>query len=158
VRGLDELIAAAPLFEGLDRSHLQVIAGCGANQRFAAGNLLFAEGDPAERFFLIRRGLVALEVHVPGGGPLLVETLSEGEVIGWSWLFEPFRWGFDARAREDTRVVTFDGACLRGKAEADHELGYQLMRRFAHALTEHLEATRMQLLDVYGHTGDVRVD
>ncbi len=82
----------------------------------------------------------------------MIETLQRGEVVGWSWLFEPYRWQFDARAtRADARVVGFDGACLRGKCEADHELGYQLMRRFAASLIERLQATRLQLLDVYGH-------
>ena len=98
---------------------------------------------------------MALEVDAPGRGPLIIETLHRGDVVGWSWLFEPYRWELDARARELTRVVAFDGACLRGKCEVDHELGYQLMRRFAASLTEGLEATRLQLLDVYGHA---RVD
>jgi CRP/FNR family cyclic AMP-dependent transcriptional regulator len=147
---LDELIAAAPLFSDLSDAHLKLIAGCGANERFAAGALLFREGAPAERFFLVREGAIALEIDAPGRGPLVIETLRRGEVVGWSWLFEPYRWQFDARAHEPTRVIGFDGACLRGKCEADHELGYQLMRRFAALLTERLQATRLQLLDVYG--------
>jgi CRP/FNR family cyclic AMP-dependent transcriptional regulator len=148
---LEQLIAVAPLFDGLAAEHLQLIAGCGANDRFEAGAELFHEGDPADRFFLIRQGSVALELEAPGRGTLVIETLQPGEVVGWSWLFEPYRWLFDARAREPTRVVAFDGACLRGKCEADHELGYQLMRRFAGSITERLQATRLQLLDVYGH-------
>ena len=72
--------------------------------------------------------------------------------MGWSWLFAPYRWQLDARAtRADCELVAFDGACLRGKCEADHELGYQLMRRFAANLVDRLQATRLQLLDVYGH-------
>jgi len=148
---LEELIAAAPLFAGLSAAHLQLIAGCGANERFAAGEHLFREGAPADRFFLIRKGAVALEIDAPGRGPLIIETLHNSDVVGWSWLFEPYRWELDARASELTRVVAFDGACLRGKCDADHELGYQLMRRFAASLTEGLQATRLQLLDVYGH-------
>jgi CRP/FNR family cyclic AMP-dependent transcriptional regulator len=150
---LEELIAAAPLFTGLSQAQLALIAGCGGNERFAAGAELFHEGAQADRFFLIREGSVALELDAPGRGRLVIETLQPGEVAGWSWLFEPYRWQFDARAREPTRVVAFDGACLRGKCEADHELGYQLMRRFALSVTERLQATRLQLLDVYGHAG-----
>jgi len=148
---LEQLIAASPVFAGLAPEHLAVIAGCASNEHFAAGARLFGEGDPADRFFLIRKGALALEVDAPGRGALVIETLHEGEVVGWSWLFEPYRWQFDGRASELTRVVSFDGACLRGKCEADHELGYQLMRRFAASLIERLQATRLQLLDVYGH-------
>ena len=148
---LDQLIGNSPLFAGLAPAHLALIAGCGANDRFTQGARLFCEGEPAEHFFLIRAGAVALEIEAPGRGTLVIETLQGGDVVGWSWLFEPYRWQFDARATVDTALVTFDGACLRGKCEIDHELGYQLMRRFAGALIERLQATRLQLLDVYGH-------
>jgi CRP/FNR family transcriptional regulator, cyclic AMP receptor protein len=139
------------VFAGLVDAHLAVIAGCAVNDHYAADDRIFAEGEPADRFFLIREGAVALELHAPGRGPLVIETLHPGEVVGWSWLFEPYRWQFDGRAAEPTRVVRFDGACLRGKCEADHELGYELMRRFAASAIERLQATRLQLLDVYGH-------
>jgi len=151
IRTLEELISSASAFAGLPPAKLALIAGCGVNQHFAAGDRLFRSGDPAERFYLIREGAVALEVDAPGRGPLVIETLHDGEVVGWSWLFEPYRWQFDARAASACAVVCFDGACLRGKCEEDHELGYQLMRRFAALLIERLQATRLQLLDVYGH-------
>ncbi len=150
---LDELIALAPTFAGLVPEHLSLIAGCAGNERFAAGEYLFREGAPADRFYLIRSGAVSLEVDAPGRGALVIETLHQGEVAGWSWLFEPYRWQLDGRASEPTGVVAFDGACLRGKCDVDHELGYQLMRRFAVSLMQRLQATRLQLLDVYGHAG-----
>ena len=81
----------------------------------------------------------------------MIETLHPGEVVGWSWLFAPYRWQFDGRVTEPSDLVTFDGACLRGKCDADHELGYQLMSRFAANVIARLQATRLQLLDVYGH-------
>jgi CRP/FNR family transcriptional regulator, cyclic AMP receptor protein len=150
---LEQLIAASPVFAGLAPAQLELIAGCAYNERFAAGTRIFGEGDPADRFYLIRGGAIALEVDAPGRGALVIETLHPGEVVGWSWLFEPFLWQFDGRAVQDTRAVSFDGACLRGKCDVDHELGYQLMRRFAATLIDRLQATRLQLLDVYGHAG-----
>ena len=151
MQSIEELMALAPIFRGLPTEHLRLIAGCGRNEHFGTGERMFREGEPAERFFLVREGAVALEVQAPGRGALVIETLHTHEIVGWSWLFEPHRWQFDARAVEPTRVITFDGACLRGKCEADHELGYQLMRRFAGAISERLQATRLQLLDVYGN-------
>lgn len=150
---LEELIASAPIFAGLAPEHLALIAGCAGNERFAVGERLFEEGGAAERFFLIREGAVALEIDAPGRGPLIIETLHEGDVVGWSWLFEPYRWQFSARATVPVAAVGFDGACLRGKCDTDHELGYQLMRRFAASVIDRLQATRLQLLDVYGHAG-----
>ena len=153
MRTLDELIADAPVFGGLEPRHLQTIAGCAGNTHVGAGTLLLREGDSADRFYLIRQGSVALEVHAPGRQPLRIETLGPGDVLGWSWLFPPYRWQLDSRTLTDCGLVQFDGACLRGKAEADHELGYQLMRRFAANVIDRLQATRLQLLDVYGHAG-----
>ena len=147
---IEDLIAQSPVFADLAPEHLELIAGCGQNDHAGAGAFLFREGDPAQRFYLIRSGEVALQVHAPGRGELSIETLDDGDLIGWSWLFPPYRWALDARVLALTRLVVFDGACLRGKVNTDHELGYQLMRRFAAVIVERLQATRFQLLDVYG--------
>ena len=150
MQALDELIAASPVFEGVSGEQLNFIAGCARNVHVEADTYLLREGDPADTFFLIRRGAVALEVHGPGQGALVIETLGTGDAVGWSWLFAPYRWQLDARTIEPCSLVAFDGACLRGKCEEDHELGYQLMRRFASDMVDRLQATRLQLLDVYG--------
>jgi CRP-like cAMP-binding protein len=150
MRSIADLTAAAPALAGLDPRQVDLVAGCGRTGHFAAGELLFCAGEAADDFFLIRHGAVGLELVVPQHDSLTIETLHDGELLGWSWLFEPHRWTFDAHAVQDTSVVVFDGACLRGKCESDHELGYQLMRRFAAVLIDRLQATRLQLLDVYG--------
>jgi CRP-like cAMP-binding protein len=147
---IEDLIGQSPVFAGMAPAHIEQIAGCGHNERANAGEFLFREGEPAQHFWLIRSGSVALEVHAPGRGQLLIQTLDDGEVAGWSWLFSPYRWATDARVLAPTGLVEFDGSCLRGKADADHEFGYQLMRRFAAVVVSRLQATRLQLLDVYG--------
>jgi CRP-like cAMP-binding protein len=154
VQTLEQLIAQAPVFDGLDPALLAVVAGCARNEHAEAGTLLLRQGESAGRFFLIRRGTVALEVQAPGRA-LVIETLHASDVVGWSWLFSPYRWQLDGRTTEPCELVAFDGACLRGKCESDHELGYELMRRFATILIERLQATRFQLLDVYGHVAPV---
>jgi CRP-like cAMP-binding protein len=150
MRTIDELIGESPVFTGLEQAHLELIAGCARNVHIEPGAMLMREGEPADRFFLIRHGVVALEVDAPGRGSLVVQTLHEGEVVGWSWLFAPYRWQNDGRAVASCSLVMFDGACLRGKCEDDHELGYQLMTRFAATVIERLQGTRLQLLDLYG--------
>ena len=115
--------------------------------------MLFRDGDEANTFYVLRHGAVALETFVPARGPVTIETLETGEVLGWSWLFPPYRWHFDARALSLVRATAFDGACLRGKCEADPALGYELMSRFAQVAIERLQWTRLRLLDVYGYAG-----
>ncbi len=147
---IDSLIAEHPFFKGLGERYLKLIAGCGSNVRFNAGQYLCREGEEADKFYAIRHGKVGVEVFVPQRGPVTVQTVSEGELVGWSWLFPPYRWQFDARALEIVRATSFDGACLRKKCDEDPAMGYELMKRLAQVISQRLESTRLQLLDVYG--------
>ncbi len=153
MRTLDTVVADSPIFASLTLEQIELIAGCASNTRFQAGEYLFREGDPADTFYLIRHGSVALETYVPGRGAVTIETIHEDEVVGWSWLFPPYKWHFDARAVGLVGALAFDGACLRGKCEGDHDLGYELHRRFEAVLIDRLQATRLRLLDLYGSVG-----
>ena len=150
---LAELVSAHPLLSGLPGEAVAQVAGCAHNVAFQPGALLLADGEPADTFYLLRRGMVAIEVHSPGRGPIVLETVGPGAVVGWSWLVPPYRWQFDARAVESVAATAVDGACLRAKAEADPALGYALMKRVTAVLLERLQVTRVRLLDLYGHDG-----
>ena len=113
---------------------------------FETGQTIFREGDPANRFYLLLSGAVELRARVTGGGVTLVCTLGAGDVLGWSWLFPPYQWHFDAVAQESTQAVFFYGTWLRQLAEEHHELGYELMRRMAEVLIRRLQAARRQML------------
>lgn len=150
MRTLDALIVESPVFRGLDQDQLELIAGCAQNVVFPAGERLFREGDPADTFFLVRHGLVAIDVYVPNRGQLTLAAVGPGEIAGWSWLMPPYRWHFTGRSVELVRAIQFDGACLRGKCDDDTRLGYALLTRFSQLLVDRLQATRLQLMDVYG--------
>jgi len=146
---LEGLIAEHPLFEGMETSHLKLLAGCASNVRFEPGQSVFREGEEANQFYLIRHGKVSLEINAPPRGSIIIQTLGDEDVLGWSWLFPPYRWKFSAKANELTRAVALDGKCLRGKSEEDHDLGYELQKRFARVIQERLQATRLQLINIY---------
>jgi len=118
--------------------------------RFGAGTFLFREGGAADRCFLIRDGKIALEIAAPGRGAIIVQTLAAGDVAGFSWLLEPHQWQFDGRVVEPVRAFALDGTCLRGKCAEDPRLGFELTQLFARLAIQRLQATRLQLLDVYG--------
>jgi len=146
-----ELLQPFGLMRNLEPAQLDVVAGCGQNTHFDARTMIFRDGEPADTFYALRSGKVALEINVPQRGPLVIDTLGPGDVLGWSWLFPPYRWHFDARAVESTSAVALDGKCLRDKCSDDPVLGYRLMRSFTQVVIDRLQATRLQLLDVYGH-------
>jgi CRP-like cAMP-binding protein len=149
-----QLVARHPLLAGLDENAVAQVAGCARNVAFEPGRLLLAEGDRADTLYLVRRGHVAIEVHAPGRGSVVLETVGPGSVVGWSWLIPPYRWSFDARARDDVGAIAIDGACLRHKAQADPELGFALLSRVSSELLSRLQATRLRLLDLYGSPHD----
>jgi CRP/FNR family cyclic AMP-dependent transcriptional regulator len=146
-----ELLAAHPFAVGMEEAQLRQVADCIKElAEFAADQVIFHSGGVARALYLIRRGDVALEVLAPGGGTRIVSTLHGGDTLGWSWMFPPYRWAFDARAMAPTEAIVIDGESLRQYAAADHELGYQVVWRVAREMADRLQATRLQLLDVYG--------
>jgi CRP/FNR family transcriptional regulator, cyclic AMP receptor protein len=150
MEGLDRIVREHPFFAGLQDAFLSLVCACAKNVRFEAGQYLFHEGEPADWFYLLRHGRVALQVTAPGRGAVTFQTMMEGEVVGLSWLIPPYRWTYDAKAIELTRVIAMDASCLRQKCETDHDLGYEMMKRFMPVLIQRLQATRLQILDVYG--------
>ena len=150
MRTIDALLSEVPVFAGLAPDRVALIAGCAVNGVFSDGEYLLREGDRADRFFVVRAGRVAIQTHAPQGGAVTIETLHEHDVVGWSWLVPPHRAQFDARALDTVHAIVFDGACLRGKCDADPSLGYELLQRFSALIVERLQATRLRLIDVYG--------
>jgi CRP-like cAMP-binding protein len=149
MEGLERILGEHRLFAGLGQPFLELAAGCARNVVFKADDYLFHADDAADWIYLIRHGRVALEVATPNRGAVRFETVGEGEVVGLTWLLPPYRWGYDAHAVELTRAIALDARCLRDKCEADHALGYAILKRFLPVLVQRLQATRLQMLDVY---------
>lgn len=143
---LREIIAGHPFFRDVKSEHIDIIASGAVEAKFKPDEILIREGEPANRFYLIESGRVALHAHEPADGTVLIQYLDPGDVLGWSWLFPPFVWHFTARAVQPTRAIVLSGAHLLACAERDHELGHELMKRVAQVVIKRLQATRKQLL------------
>lgn len=149
IAGLAQELSETPLLAGLDPAFLDLIAGCSVNVAFAEGERVLSAGDPADYFWVVRHGRVDVELDGGPRGTIVIERLDPGEILGASWIAEPFRAEFDATAIERSSAIKVDAHCLRGKCAADPELGHELYRRFATLLRDRLQATRLRLLDVY---------
>lgn len=153
IQSIAELIRSHAFFADMRSEWIELIAGCGSNFVFRPGEVIAREGERCEVFYALRRGRVAVELYAPGVGARTIQTLGDGAILGWSWLFPPHLWRFDLRAIETTHAVRFEAACLLPKCDASPEMGYDFMRRFSGVMSDRLEATRLQLLDVYGGPG-----
>jgi CRP/FNR family transcriptional regulator, cyclic AMP receptor protein len=147
---LESILLGQPLFRGLEARLGAVVGDCARTAYFPRGLEILREGDPADEFYLLEQGRVSLEVHEPGRQAVVFSTLGCGALLGASWLVPPYRWTFDARAIDTVRAIGIDARRLRAECEADHALGYELIKRVAAALIQRLHATRLQMLDLYG--------
>jgi CRP-like cAMP-binding protein len=142
-------LRAHPFGQALSEPQIERLFRCGTVLEVRAGQLVFQEGDAADRLFLIRSGRLALEQQVTGRVPTQMETLEGGDVLGFSWLFETSRWTLDARAVEDSELFALDGACVRAEMQADPALGLAISGQLIHQLYHRLQRVRLQRLDVY---------
>lgn len=145
--GIEQIIARHPFFKGMSPHQLRLLGDCARLTRFQPGELILREGDPANRFYLIVRGKISLEAHAPEAGVTAIQTVEAGEALGWSWLFPPYYWHFDARAIEPTEAIFFYATPLREECETDHDLGYELIKRMAEVMLQRLQATRRKMVN-----------
>ncbi|MCA9597036.1 MAG: cyclic nucleotide-binding domain-containing protein [Myxococcales bacterium] len=153
VESIEKSLAEHPFVRNLSPAYVHFLSGCTKNVRFAPGDYLVREGEPANQLILMRSGSVALEINVPTRGPIQIETLEPGDVLGWSVALTPYKWHLDARALTSTLVFSVDGVCLRNKLEADHSFGLAMTRLLLGAAHERLMRARLAQLDVYSAEG-----
>lgn len=146
---LTDLFASHAFLRGLCERHRLLLASGARPFRAAPGDFLAREGETAKAFYLIQAGHVSISVHGSARGPVPIQTVGPGEVVGWSWLVPPHRWQFDCQARDPVEGIVIDGAWLRDQCEQDHELGFQLLRQLVSVIGGRLAATRVQMLDLY---------
>lgn len=149
MKTVEQLLAEHPFVSGLEPAHVKLLAQGAAEARYDENEFIFHEHEDATGFYLIVEGSVALKIHVPHLGPLPIQTITAGQALGWSWLLPPYKWHFDARAFSPVTALLLKADYLRRLFERNPELGYRVLLRVTAVLAERLQATRLQLLDVY---------
>jgi CRP-like cAMP-binding protein len=142
-------VQAQRFFAGLPPALLRELCECGSPEGFPDHARIFAEGGPADAFWLLEAGAVVLYLHIPGRGDQVLETIGPGTVLGWSWLTPPYRWHFGALASAPVTAVRFDAAAVRLRCETDPEFGYAMLSLFTPVMVERLQAARLRLLDLW---------
>jgi|ERR1700694_5603667 len=145
---LEAQIAAHPFLVGIGPQHIRLLTDCAMRSHFNASEVIFREGETANRFYLIEHGRVALESSTLGE-PVKIDEIGDGDLLGWSWLFPPYTWHFSARALENTTAIFFYGTVLRDYCEKDHSLGFELFKRMSVVMLRRLQAARQKLLSVH---------
>ena len=143
---LETRVGLHPFLVGLRPHHIKLLADCAMVKRIAAGEYLFHQGEFANRFYLIEEGMVVLEALDNEGNSVVIEEVGAGKLVGWSWLFPPYIWHFDARATKPTTALFFYGTILREYCTKDPSLGFELFKRMSQVMVERLQSARTRLL------------
>lgn len=143
-------LAQHPMFRDLTPEQIAQIASYAKLEDYPSQAFVFAQGKQADRFYIVKTGRVTVEIPSLDGEPFPIQTLSDGSMLGWSWLLPPYRWNFDARATQPSTLIVFDGEKLRAACDADPALGYQLTKRVAVLMAERLNAARLAAVRHYG--------
>jgi len=146
---LVETLAAHDFFAGLSPDSLASLAAIAEKVEMEPHKMIFEEGGHADAAYAIVDGSVALEMNMAHRAHHIVQTLHRGEMLGWGWLFPPHRWAFSALALDATQLIRFEAGQMRSLWDEDCAFGYEMMKRFAHVMTDRLAATRLQLVDFY---------
>lgn len=149
MRQLQDLLKGNPIFCDFPEEFVDDLKECAWEMEFQKDQYLFWTGQDAKYMYILRDGKVALQSYTAERGPIVIETMGDSDIVGWSWLFPPHKWHFDAMALEPTRALVLDGRCIEGKCAANHELGYQLMKRFSSVMLDRLNNTRIRMIDIY---------
>jgi CRP/FNR family transcriptional regulator, cyclic AMP receptor protein len=149
-------VALHPFLAGMNRRQLVLLTDCAIAVQFKKGQVIFREGQLANRFYLIETGKVTLESGGGLGDPVVIDTIGAGDLLGWSWMFPPHTWHFTARAAEPTIAIFFSGTILREYCEKDHSLGYELLKRISLVMNRRLQATRNKMLTIHNRSATLQ--
>ena len=150
---IEEYLSAHDFFSGLDQDLLEFLSSTATQRKVEKGDVLFKQGEPADKFFLLLSGQVSVQVPALMGPVLEIQNLGKDQILGWSWLIQPYRWSFMARVIEDSELLEFDGAAILARCEEDPRFGYELLKRFAALMSERLDAARQKMMDQWNPPG-----
>lgn len=143
-----EFIKSHPLFQGLDDAATTWLGSCAEVRRYGAGDFLLRTGKPADHLFLVARGRVSIEAPPVGDkGAIIIQTVADGDTVGWSWMLPPYTWNLDARALETVEVIVIDARLVRARLESDQAMAAKLYRRFSEVMLQRIHGLRKQLYE-----------
>ena len=150
---IQDYLSTHAFFSGLNDNFMKFLSNSATELKIKKGDVLFQQGEGADKFYLLRNGQISVQVPALMGPTLEIQTLGEDQMLGWSWLIPPYRWNFQARAAEESYLLEFDGSAILARCEEDPKFGYELLKRFARLMSERLDAARQKMMDEWNPPG-----
>lgn len=148
-----EYLSNHDFFSELSEENLKFLADSACTHEIKEGQILFQQGERADKFYVIRNGCISIQIPALMGPTLELQAQGKNQVLGWSWLIPPYKWSFQARAEQDSELLEFDGAAILERCELEPKLGYELLKKFAALMSERLDAARQKMMDEWNPDG-----
>ena len=148
-----EYLSTHEFFSGFSDDNLKFLCECSSTREIKKGQILFRQGENADKFYVVRNGRISIQMPAIMGPTLEIQTLGKDQVLGWSWLISPYKWNFQTKAEEDSELLQFDGAAILARSEQEPQFGYELLKKFSGLMSERLSAARQKMMDEWNPAG-----
>jgi len=152
-QSITEYLSAHEFFCGFSDDVLKFLWECSSTREIKKGQILFLQGEHADKFYVVRSGLISIQMPAIMGPTLEIQTVDEDQVLGWSWLISPYRWNFQTKAEEDSELLQFDGVAILARCEQEPKFGYELLKKFAGLMSVRLNAARQKMMNEWNPIG-----
>lgn len=152
-QSIAEYLSSHEFFFGLNDNFLQFLCECASEFAIKKGQILFQQGENADKFYIVRSGRISIQIPAIIGPNLEIQTLGKDQVLGWSWLIPPFKWNFQAMPEEDSELIMFDGATILERCEQEPRFGYELLKKFSALMSIRLDAARQKMMGEWNPAG-----
>ena len=152
-QSITEYLSAHEFFSEFSDDSLKFLCECSSTREIKKGQILFLQGEHADKFYVVRSGRISIQMPAIMGPTLEIQTVDEDQVLGWSWLISPYRWNFQTKAEEDSELLQFDGTAILARCEQEPKFGYELLKKFAGLMSVRLNAARLKMMDEWNPVG-----
>ena len=150
---ITEYLSAHEFFSEFSDDVLKFLCECSSTREIKKGQILFRQGENADKFYVVRSGRISIQMPAIMGPTLEIQAVDEGQVLGWSWLISPYQWNFQTKAEEDSELLEFDGVAILARCEQEPKFGYELLKKFAGLMSVRLNAARQKMMDEWNPVG-----
>ena len=152
-QSITEYLSAHEFFCGFSDDVLKFLWECSSTREIKKGQILFRQGEHADKFYVVRSGRISIQMPAIMGPNLEIQAVDEDQVLGWSWLISPYQWNFQTKAEEDSELLQFDGVAILARCEQEPKFGYELLKKFAGLMSVRLNAARLKMMDEWNPVG-----
>ena len=152
-QSITEYLSAHEFFSQFRDDDLKFLCECSSTREIKKGQILFRQGEHADKFYVVRSGRISIQMPAIMGPTLEIQAVDEDQVLGWSWLISPYQWNFQTKAEEDSELLQFDGVAILARCEQEPKFGYELLKKFAGLMSVRLNAARQKMMNEWNPIG-----